>query len=286
VSIGDLQQWRSAVVSGRGGSARGPGPRSVEALRWLARLEVAGVEPLGLALGFGRSATYSHLARLVDAGLIARGYDRDGSVVAITAAGRRAIGADRGDVRAGATHGSGLRHARAVSWVAALLTLRRRVWVSEHEFRHDEAWQIPVVWASSRGRHRPDLGVVMGEARVAVEVELSHKSPRRLRAILAGHEEAIASGRIAGGLIYVSDRADVLDAVARAAARAGVSERRFRTRSLADVEAEVRRLAHARRASANSDGPLRANRVARSAGSPGVGSMGSLSAADAGRAER
>jgi DNA-binding transcriptional ArsR family regulator len=146
-------------VSGRGGRVRGPGRRSVEALRWLSRLEVAGVEPLGLALGFGRSATYSHLARLADAGLIARGHDRDGSVVAITAAGRREIGADKGDVRSGATHGSGLRHARAVSWVAALLTVRGRVWVSEHELRHDEAWQVPVVWAADRGRHRPDLGV-------------------------------------------------------------------------------------------------------------------------------
>lgn len=205
-------------------------------MRWLERVEVAGIEPLGLALGFGRRATYSHLARLAGAGLLVRAFDPGGSVVAITAAGRRAIGADRGDVRSGATHGSGLRHARAVSWVAALLTLRERVWLSESELRGREEWLVPVVWAANRGRHRPDLGVVMGEARVAVEVELSHKSPRRLAAILAGHEEAIASGRIAGGLIYVSDRADVLDAVSRAAVRVGVPERRFRTRSLAGAQ--------------------------------------------------
>ena len=95
--------WRWRAVSGRGGKARGPGRRSFEALRWLARLEVAGVEPLGQALGFGRRATYSHVARLAGAGLVVRAFDRGGSVVAITAAGRRAIGADRGDVRAGAT---------------------------------------------------------------------------------------------------------------------------------------------------------------------------------------
>jgi DNA-binding transcriptional ArsR family regulator len=86
-------------VSGRGGKARGPGPRSFEALRWLARLEVAGLEPLGLALGFGRRATYSHLERLAGAGMLVRAFDRDGSVVAITAAGRRAVGAEKGDVR-------------------------------------------------------------------------------------------------------------------------------------------------------------------------------------------
>src|SRR3954470_6966673 len=233
--------------SGRSEKVRGPGPRSVEALRWLARLEVAGIEPLGHALGFGWRATYSHVERLARAGLIARGYDRGGSVVAITAAGRREVGADRGDVRSGATHGSGLRHARAVSWVAALLTLRERAWLSEQELRRDDGWLVPVVWASSRGRHRPDLGIVVREARVAVEVELSHKSPRRLRAILAGYEAAIASGPLAGGLIYVSDRPDVLDAVARTAGRAGVLERRLRTRSLADVQDEVRALTRQRR---------------------------------------
>ena len=75
-------------MSGRGGKARGPGLRSFEALRWLARLDVAGIEPLGLALGFGRRATYSHIARLADAGLLTRMYDRDGSVVAITPTSR------------------------------------------------------------------------------------------------------------------------------------------------------------------------------------------------------
>src|SRR5690349_4685393 len=103
-------------MSGRGGRARGPGHRSYEALRWLARLEVAGIEPLGIALGFGWRTTYSHVERLAKAELLVRAFDREGSVVAITAAGRRAVGDDRGELRAGATHGSGLRHARAVSW--------------------------------------------------------------------------------------------------------------------------------------------------------------------------
>ncbi len=216
-------------------------------MAWLARVEVAGIEPLGLAMGFGHRGTYSHVARLARAGLLERFSDAGGSVVAITAAGRRAVDADRGDVRAGATHGSGLRHARAASWVAALLTVREREWLSERELRGCDGWEIPVVWTGSRGRHRPDLGVVMpGGVRVAVEVELSHKSPRRLRAIFAGHEQAITSGQIAGGLIYVSDRADVLAAVRRAAERAGLPERRFRTRSLGDVQAEVRRLTNER----------------------------------------
>ena len=149
-------------------------------------------------------------------------------------------------------HGSGLRHARAVSWVAALLTVREREWVSERELRAATGWRVPVVWAAHRGQHRPDVGIVVASgARVAVEVELSHKSPRRLAAILGGYGDAIARGDLRGGLIYVSDRADVLDAVRRAAERAGLPERRFRTRELADVQAEVRRLTTAARERAN-----------------------------------
>jgi hypothetical protein len=212
-------------------------------LRWLSRLDVAGIEALGCALGWRRSATYSHLQRLADAGYVARAFDPDGSVVAITAAGRRWIGAERGDVRVGATRGSGLRHARAVSWVAALLTLRERAWVSERELRGRAEWEIPVIWPAHRGAHRPDLGAVMGSGRrVAIEVELSLKAPRRLEAILSGHEHAITTGRIAGGVIYVCDRADVHGAVTRAAERAGVPAQRFRVRRLGEVQAEVRAL--------------------------------------------
>lgn len=217
----------------------------MEALRWLARVEVAGIEPLWCALGIGWRAGYSHAARLRRAGLVERTFDPDGSVVAITGAGRRAVRADRGGVRS-RTHGSGLRHARAVSWVAALVTLRDREWVSDLEARGLGEWLVPVVWADRRARHRPDVGIVVRGQRVAVEVELSAKSPRRLDAILAGYERAIANGRIAGGLIYVSDRPDVLAAVERAAGRVGFPRARFRIRSLESVQAEVRSLSEQR----------------------------------------
>src|SRR5918995_4143813 len=99
------------------GREKGPGPRSLEGLRWLARVDVAGLEPWGRAMGFGWRTTYSHAERLAAAGLAVRIYDREGSVVAITAAGRRLVCADGGELRLGATRGLGLRHARAVSWV-------------------------------------------------------------------------------------------------------------------------------------------------------------------------
>jgi hypothetical protein len=201
-------------------------------------LDVAGIEPLGLALGFGRRATYSHLARLADVGLVVRAYDPGGSVVAITAAGRRAIGEPRSQVRIGATHGLGLQHANAVSWAAALLTLRDRTWAGAREMRRDPSWLIPFDWSIG---HRPDLGVFVGGTRVAIEVELWRRPPSRLRSALSGYDGAIASGQI-GGVISISDRADVLDALTRAAGRVGLPDRCFRTRRLADVRAAARSL--------------------------------------------
>ncbi len=93
-------------------------------------------------------------------------------------------------------------------------------------------WLVPVLWQASRGTHRPDIGVEVAGRRVAIEVELCVKAPRRLRAILAGYEALIAAGSLSGGVVYVSDRDDVLAAVTRAAAAVGVPEGRLRTRSL------------------------------------------------------
>lgn len=238
------REQRQGCAGGRWlvvGEAKGPGPRSLEGLRWLARVDVAGLEPWGRAMGFGWRATYSHAARLQAAGLAVRLYDREGSVLAITGAGRRLVCADGGEPRLGATRGLGLRHARAVSWIAALLTVRDREWVSDRELRGRPDWQVPVFWTKCYGTHRPDAGVVVAGRRVAVEVELSHKAPRRLRAILSGYEALIADGTLDGGLLYISDRADVMSTVARAAARVGLADGVFKTRTLEHVQVELRR---------------------------------------------
>ena len=139
--------------------------------------------------------------------------------------------------------GDSRAHARAVSWLAALVTLRGRAWVSDREMRELPDWRVPVIWADSRGTHRPDLGVGVDGRRVAVEVELSYKAPRRLRAILAGYESEISADRLSGGVLYVSDRPEVLVTVTQAARRVGLPPERFRTRTLEDVQSEVRALA-------------------------------------------
>ena len=220
--------------------AQGPGPRSLEALAWLARVDVAGLEPLRRAMGFGWRVTCSHVERLDNTGLVERIYDRGGSVVAITRRGTRLLDATPGEVRASSTQAFGLIHSRAVSWVAAYLTLRGRDWIGERALRREERWRVPVIWPGSRGTHRPDLVSVVDGRPVAIEVELTLKAPRRLRAILLGYEAATADGRLAG-VTYVARDDAVMAGVQRAAACAGLSDG-FAALRLAAIQNRAREL--------------------------------------------
>ena len=209
-------------------------------MAWIERLDVVGIEPLQLMLRISQQATYSHLKRLENAGYVERHYDRFGSLVSITREGRRVVGAGGPGARVEQTRGSGSAHLRAVSWMAARLSQQDREWVSDREARNQPDWLIPIIWPGARGTHRPDLGVSIGDQRIAVEVELSPKAPRRLRAILAGYEAAINNGGLSGGVIYISDRPNVLAGVERAARQVGLPEQKLRLRDLADVQADVR----------------------------------------------
>jgi hypothetical protein len=224
------------------GRARGPGPRSIEALSWLAKVDASGIEPLGLALGMRTSTTYSHLQRLAASGYVARVDGGESGAVVMTRDGWRRLGRAVNDVPRGMTYGLGLRHACAVSWVAALLSLRDRTWIAEREMRRQQVWQVPVLWTGSRGTHRPDLGMERDGRRMAIEVELSPKAPRRLRAILAGYEHAIATGGLAR-VMYILDGPEVERAVARAARQVGLPPGALETRPLKSVRADARRVA-------------------------------------------
>lgn len=201
------------------GRPRGPGPRSMELLSWIERLDVVGFEPLMLAHRLSARATYSHLERLEGAGLVERTYDRHGSVVAITGRGRRTSRPELSGARPASpalSRGMLLAHARAVSWIAARLTLRPSPWVTEREMRSLNDWQIEVYLTQGRGRHRPDLGYLDTRGPVAVEVELTAKSARRLKSILEGYEHAIETRQLRA-VAYVTDHAGVRRAVERAA---------------------------------------------------------------------
>lgn len=226
------------------GRARRPGPRSLELLRWIERLDVVGLEPLGVAHRLSMRTTYSHVERLVAAGLVERLSERNGTLVAITGPGRREVRPellDRRAPRRSLSSGILVNHALATSWLAARSTLRGFSWVSDREMRTMPEWRVPVLMLHRRGSHRPDLGV--GEAtRIAIEVELSAKAADRLRAIFWAYEHQIALRHLAG-VIYVVDHPAVRRSVQRAARTVGLSKGQFRILELEDVYETTRRLA-------------------------------------------
>lgn len=226
------------------GRARRPGPRSLELLRWIERLDVVGLEPLGLAHRLSMRTTYSHVERLVAAGLVERLSERNGTLVAITGPGRREVRpelVDRRAPRRSLSSGILVNHALATSWLAARTTLRGLSWVSDREMRTMSGWQVPVLMLHRRGSHRPDLGV--GEAtRIAIEIELTAKAADRLRAIFWAYEHQIALRHLAG-VIYVVDHPAVRRSVLRAARTVGLSKEQFRILELEDVYETTRRLA-------------------------------------------
>jgi hypothetical protein len=195
---------------------------------------VGGLEPLGRAMGFGWRVTYSHVERLDNTGLVERIYDRGGSAVAITRRGTRLLDATPGEVRASSTQAFGLIHSRAVSWVAAYLTLRGA--------RLDPRAGVAsrgAVESACQSRHAPSGSRVGGgwaargdRAGAAVEGAATASSH------LARLEAAIADGRLAG-VTYVARDDAVMAGVQRAAASAG--ERRLRgTSSRGDPEPRSR----------------------------------------------
>lgn len=178
---------------------------------------MAGLEPLSLALGVSQRVTYDHVGRLRRVGLVDRVVvgDGDGGAVALTRAGARVAfehGAE-GVVRPQSTASSSARHGRAVSWVAASADLRGWRWLGPAELRAEAGWRVS---REDGARHAPDLGLVIGDQRVAIEVELHRKAPKRLQAILRGYRGLVDHAGL-DGISYVVDQAAVAALVRREA---------------------------------------------------------------------
>lgn len=213
-----------------------PGPGSFRVLEWLARLGVAGSEPMAVALNLSRSAMYSHLARLEAEELILRitPLDAGGGVVILRPAGAREA-EERGNATAvvpTVREASTARHGRAVSWVAASAEVRGWEWLGPGDLREQPGWRPA---REDGARHAPDLGIVRDGKRTAVEVELHAKSPARLRAILGGYRRLISAGDLEA-VSYVVANERVAATVRRQAAQADVST----ALSIGPLEAIVR----------------------------------------------
>jgi hypothetical protein len=227
----------------------GPGPTSLHGLAWLARVGASPPEPLALVIGCSDRVARDHVRRLAAAGLVDRVAMRrgDGSLIVLTR---------RGAVEAGYAPGRALRslapttwaHSSACAWVSAWLELRGHMWWSEREIAQDPFWRREVRYQDRRGTvgvtHRPDLGVRVAGRPAAIEVELQRKVRARLVGILRMYAQASAGEDPGlGGVLYVTSREDVADAVRRAAADGGLRAPALSFRTLAEVVAQARHAA-------------------------------------------
>ncbi len=229
-----------------------PGPQSIAALHWLARLGAAPGEPLALVMHWSTRALYDHVARLEHSGLVRRiAMTRgSGSLLVITADGARMTGCP-GVSAPRSVAPTTWAHVSACAWAAAWFDVRGRDWLSSREILRDDVWQGHVSYQDGYGRtqrqrHRPDLVTYIGDARrpVAVEVELQPKTPARLRGILAMYEARTADPTPElAGVVYISSGQRVTKPLRAAAAVVELGEHpdgRLRVLDLDDVIEQTR----------------------------------------------
>lgn len=175
-----------------------PGPGSYRVLDWVAQLGAAGIEPVQLALGISQGTAYCHARRLTAAGLMwhVPVNDGRGGIVAVTPRGAT-LARERGIAAVtprSQAPSSGV-HARAVSWVAARAETKGWPWLGPARLAEEECWTLR---RDDAARHRPDLGIFVGDARTAVEVELHAKAPARLAAIMNAYRRKFVMGELPG----------------------------------------------------------------------------------------
>ena len=191
-----------------GGASVAPGPKSMQALAWIARVGATPFDALVLVMGCSRRKALDHVRRLQDAGLVTRAAMRrgDGTLVLLTRAGAREAGCPTRRARPLAPHA--WAHASGCAWTSAWLELRGRAWVSEREILEDDLWSYDLRYRDHRGTvrvtHRPDLVVQMGSGPIAIEVELQRKAPARLRGICAMYAELTEDDGPLAGVIYIA----------------------------------------------------------------------------------
>lgn len=149
-------------------------PRDLVLLGWLAEQYAATTDQMGVLLGCGPRSVQRVLARLRDAGLVStqRVLVGQPAWVMPTRAGLRACGSQ---YKVWQPKLGVLLHTAAVNDVRLHIQARSPAeWVSERALARDRR----------EGEHLPDAVVITEGQRVAVEVELTVKSERRVRAIL------------------------------------------------------------------------------------------------------
>jgi hypothetical protein len=189
-------------------------PARAALLNWTARLGAITAEALARRENGSVTSARARLLAAERDGLLSRVRPLTGhpSIYAVTRAGLRAAGSrDREPCRISPANA---RHAIVCAEVAVALesAYPEQRMIGERELRREEqecsrTLASAVLGTAADGRpllHRPDLVLCdrAGGARVAVEVELTIKAPRRLQAIC----RAWGRSRCAAGVLYVAPR--------------------------------------------------------------------------------
>lgn len=206
--------------------------RDLEVLEFIARY---GVLPRGVVARWaetGRAATAARERRLREAGLVEvlPGLGDSGRLVLCTRRGLQAVG--REELSTPRFAPAMLRHSAAAARVAVQLERAGRRVLSEREIEARECAEGRRVFSVEcrSGRfHRPDLVILPPDSPsasdcgviqpIAVEVELTDKSARRLDEILRAWRRSLAAGQFGRVLYRCSARA--LPYLERAVARVG-----------------------------------------------------------------
>jgi hypothetical protein len=192
-------------------------------LEFVARFGVVPRRAVAIWAGTARAVTAARERRLREAGLIEvrPGFGDSGRIVICKRAGLRA--ACREELPAPTPSPASLVHSAASAHVAAQLERQGHRVLSEREIAATERAEGKRIYSAQyRERfHRPDL-VLLDDPPVAIEVELTAKSPRRLQGILRAWRGTLARNQF--GLIRYLCAPRAFGAVERAADRVRLDE--------------------------------------------------------------
>jgi hypothetical protein len=208
------------------------GCRDRELVRYVGRFGAVSLAHVEKEMGTGRTATYRHVKRCIEAGLLER-LDLVSGEPAVLRATKDGLGYAYLPMKVASVSPGSVRHWLTCARVAH--SLEDHYSGIDEEFRILTQREIPLACAidrSSLGRakirrtgqwHSADLVVLLGREVHIVEVELTPKAPARLCQILLAWHHLFREGEI-GLLIYICAAGQTRRAVERAARKVGFGE--------------------------------------------------------------
>jgi hypothetical protein len=214
-------------------------------LEWLARVGPSPLDPWRFAMGWSEVAARHHARRLEREGWLERCpmTRGTGSLFFATRKGVLVLGVPF--IGCATPAPTWWAHHSACAWTAAWLALRNREFLGPRELLTDPRWSGGLEWRDRTGLkrvgHRPDFVGIVGESRIAIEVELAVKSRSRLESILSLHLAWVASYKT-DGVTYICGDEEACRRIERVGDRVGLyrSDKRLRIELLETIKAQAR----------------------------------------------